>query len=111
MPDQQGNRTAAESFVHELNAKFPVVNTWDETFGVLEGKRYDKIVKERDGKARSVHAFVERATGKLIKAAGWNAPAKLASGEFNSQYNLYDSQSFHDAVEAADPYGSYLYAK
>lgn len=111
MPDSMGILTAAEEFVQELNAKFPVVNSWDKSFGINEGKRYDKITRVWDDKTTSVFAFVERATGKLIKAAGWNAPAKLSTGELQSQYNLHDSQSFQAAVRNADQYGGFLYVR
>lgn len=113
MPDQSGFPTYAERFAAALNEKFPVVQSYDEEYAVMEGKRFDKIVKQRpDGSGgKSVHAFVERHTGLLIKAAGWNAPAKLVGGEFNSRYNLAEEIDFALAVTDADPYGSYLYAR
>ena len=111
MPDAMGFPTYAEAFAEALNKKFPVVNTWDETYGVTEGKKYDRITKVRDGQHRSVHAFVERSTGRLIKAAGWKAPAKLSTGELQSKFNLAEEIDFALAVSAADPYGSYLYVR
>lgn len=112
MPDQFGIPTHAERFAEALNLKFPVVNDYDEVYAVVEGKRFDKIVKQdQEGGSKSVHAFVERHTGLLIKAAGWSAPAKLSSGEFNSRYNLSEEIDFGLAVSDADPFGSYLYAR
>ena len=77
---------------------------------VDSGKRFDKIVlsyttqhdreRGREG-SRSVHAFVERETGLLIKAAGWNAPAKIKSG-LAAKYNL--ETDFDKALAAADAY-------
>ena len=85
------------------------------TLEVESGKKFDKIVisyttdldreQGRQGQ-RSVHAFVERETGALIKAAGWKAPAKLKSG-WATKYNL--DTEFEKALAVADPYGSYLY--
>jgi hypothetical protein len=81
------------------------------TLEVESGKKFDKIVISYsiDGKfstGKSVHAFVERETGALIKAATWKAPAKLKSG-WATKYNL--ETQFEEALEAADCYGSYLY--
>lgn len=85
------------------------------TLEVESGKKFDKIVishtndfdreRGREGQ-RSVHAFVERETGALIKAATWKAPAKLKSG-WATKYNL--ETQFEEALAVADPYGSYLY--
>lgn len=101
----------AARYAAALNEKFPVVQAWDQSFGFTSGKRFDRITRQRDGKDRSVHAFVERSTGKLIKAAGWTAPAKLSNGELQSQYNLSTPEGFAEAVAAADPYTSYLYVR
>jgi len=69
------------------------------------GKRYIRLVLSHndDGSGRYVHAFVDIATGDLLKAAGWKAPAKGARG------NLLDDESFAAVLAKADPYGSYLY--
>ena len=39
-----------------------------------EGRRFVKIITEAHGQ-RSVFGFIEKDTGKLWKAAGWNSPA------------------------------------
>lgn len=85
------------------------------TLEVESGKKFDKIVisfttdfdreRGREGQ-RSVHAFVERETGALIKAATWKAPAKIKTG-WATKYNL--ETQFEEALAVADPYGSYLY--
>ena len=65
-----------------------------------------KVVVDRDGKNTdqlSVHSFVDRGTGLVYKAAGWNAPAKGA------RFDLLDEASRKRCFENADPYGSYLY--
>ncbi len=111
MPDAMGFETYAEKFVAALNAKFPASEHLGESFGLTEGARFDRITKVRNGENRSVHAFVERSTGKLIKAAGWKAPAKLSNGELNSKYDLAEETDFAQAVSAADLYGAYLYQR
>lgn len=49
-----------------------------DNFGVEfeEGSKYVKIVKISAGGSRSVHSFVEKQSGDIWKAAGWNAPAR-----------------------------------
>lgn len=86
-------------------------------YSVMPGKRYDRIVQQQPsrssigdiGGSRSVHAFVERSTGKLVKASGWNAPAKRSNGDLQSKFNLSTPEGFAEALEASDVYGSYLY--
>lgn len=79
-------------------------------YAVMAGQKYDRIIEERANGTRSVHAFVERSTMKLIKAAGWVGPAKNHRGELSYRYDISDNEGFDLAVEAADPHGSYLYA-
>lgn len=50
------------------------------------GKKYLRIVSEHGG-SRSVHCFVHRDNGDVLKAAGWSAPAKHARG------NIYDDKN------------------
>jgi hypothetical protein len=49
------------------------------------GRKYTRIVAARAGDKHStrVHCFVEIATGSIMKAAGWKAPAKHARGNIN----------------------------
>lgn len=63
-------------------------------------KRCVKIVEVKDGKPRSVFAFIEIASGDVLKAASWNAPAKHARG------NIFAD----DPLKGTTPYGpEYLY--
>lgn len=50
------------------------------TFNI--GKRYLKVVR-----GGSVHCFVDTTNGDVLKAAGWNAPAKGVRG------NLFDNNN------------------
>ena len=47
-----------------------------------EGKRYFKLIR-RD----SVHCFVDKTNGDVLKAAGWNKPAKHARGNIFDDHN------------------------
>lgn len=83
----------ANLMVTLLNAK---LGDETRTFSVNPGNKYDKIVVTSYGRA-AVHAFVD-ADGRVLKAAGWSAPAK------GVRYH-----SVVEAVEHADPFGNYLY--
>ena len=89
------------------------VSTAVYEFGVEQGSKYDRITQKRstDMYGGSVHAFVERSTGKLIKAAGWKAPAKRSNGELQSQFNIGTAAGFKGALDAADLHGGYLYIR
>jgi hypothetical protein len=78
----------------------------EEPWKTQKGSKFIKIIC-----GGSVHAFVEIATGKLVKPAGWSAPATKTNGELQSKYNLLDDDSFEAVKEECDQYGSYLYAR
>jgi hypothetical protein len=96
----------SKKFANALNEKFS-----DYTFDVDYGRKFDKVTQERvTGGGGSVHAFIERETGKLIKAAGWNAPQKGVNG-LAYRYDLSTEEGFDLALEKSDQYGGYLYAR
>ena len=45
-------------------------------FSIETGRKYHKIVMETEQQSKSVHAFVDRKTGEVYKAASYKAPAK-----------------------------------
>ena len=55
-------------------------------FTAQHGKKYVKIVRS-DGGSRSVHSFIDKATGDVLKPASWNAPAKHARGNLHDEHN------------------------
>ena len=84
-------------------------------FRIQKGKKYYKIIQQdfdtfrdrneyRDG---GVHAFVDKKTGEIYKAASWSAPAK---------YVRYDMRLIKDRANLHDPNfvswsGGYLYMR
>lgn len=78
-------------------------------FSVTRGKRYLKIVMTYDGGQRSVHSFVETATGDVYKSAGWARPAE------HVRFRLADDASFAALITAASTKqafsGGYLYIR
>mgnify|MGYP003457785133 FL=1 len=94
-------------FVEALNSKFQGKET---PVGAIEfaatvgGRHFDKIVLPKcvsspDGSA--AHAFIERKTGKLYRAASWTHPV------VDARYDLSDKEEFTLAVTLADPYRNY----
>jgi len=88
--------------------------TFDIDPGARKAGKFFRIVAVRQGRVESVHAFIERATGKVVKAAGWAAPAKSTAkatkGELLSRYTLADIEPLLAAVSVPSAqYGRYLY--
>ena len=72
-------------------------------FYIESGRKYHKIIMETGGNSRSVHAFVDKKTGEVYKAASFKAPAK------HVRYNLLMIDSREQCFEQADWAGGYLY--
>jgi hypothetical protein len=74
-------QTALDAFVAKLQAHsdaefaehYP--NVTPPRFRIDPLQKRDRIVRDD-----SVHCFVDRETGAILKAAGWKAPAKGARG-------------------------------
>tara|TARA_R100001463_G_scaffold107473_1_gene162054 strand:+ start:708 stop:1121 length:414 start_codon:yes stop_codon:yes gene_type:complete len=75
----------------------------DYDFVIESGRKYLKIVMVNN--QRSVHAFIDKKTGEVYKAAGWKSPAKHVRGQ------LLDSASREDILERCDWAGGYLYMR
>lgn len=73
-------------------------------FAVIAGKRYDKVVGINPAGGQSAHAFVDRTTGDVYKAAGWSAPAKTLKG------NVRDDDRRADLIARAAKSSAYLYS-
>ena len=69
------------------------------------GRKYHKIVMEYENGQRSVHAFVDKKTGDLYKAASFKAPAK------HVRFNLCIISDREWLLENADWAGGYLYMR
>ena len=72
-------------------------------FTIEEGRKYHKIVQTDSSGCNSVHAFVDKKTGELYKAASWRGPAK------DVRFDLSDSASREHVYEHCDWAGGYLY--
>jgi len=57
------------------------------------GSKYVKVVSISGGGSRSVHCFVEKANGNILRAASWKSPARnFIRG------NVYDQASYINRV-------------
>ena len=77
----------------------------DYKFYIESGRKYHKIIMETGGGSRSVHAFVDKKTGEVYKAASFKAPAK------GVRFNLCIISDREWLLENADWAGGYLYMK
>lgn len=106
---------ATIDFTKGLNDTLSTIDQYgSRTYDYNGGRTYDRIFVvsheyRRDLTQKSVHAFVERSTGALIKAAGWKAPQKNADGTLASRYDLSTPEGMQEALDAAQKSTSYLY--
>ena len=76
----------------------------DYEFYPETGRKYHKIIMDANG-SRSVHCFIDKQTGSVLKSASWKAPAK---GE---RYNLLIIKEREWLLEHATWHGDYLYRR
>ena len=72
-------------------------------FEIETGRKYHKIIMVTDGDSRSVHAFVDKKTGELYKAASYKAPAK------GVRFDLRIIEQREMVLKNCDWAGGYLY--
>jgi hypothetical protein len=72
-------------------------------FVIETGRKYHKIVMITDDGSRSVHAFVDKKTGELYKAASFKSPAK------GVRFNLNIIKEREFVLRECDWAGGYLY--
>ena len=96
MADRRETMAKIDEFVKHLKERDDarLRRHFPDSFGILENRfyvdkgarKYARIVSESTrGTNRSVFLFVEIATGNILKAASWKAPAKHARG------NIFES--------------------
>ena len=72
-------------------------------YSIVTGRKYHKIVQTCSDGSQSVHAFVDKNTGELYKAASWKAPAK------DVRFDLRIISEREWVLENCDWAGGYLY--
>ena len=83
----------------------------DYSYEIEKGRKYLKVMMVIDhgpnrlGASRSVHAFIDKNTGEVYKAASWKSPAK------GVRFDLRLIESRERLYECCDWAGSHLYAR
>ena len=90
------------SLEQNYQLRYPNSNT-SVTFTMQFGRKYIKVIQDNS----SVHAFVDKKTGEVYKAASWKSPAK---------HVRYDLRVINEREYVLDPNncgwaGGYLYLK
>lgn len=113
MPDSQSNPDVSwriAEYVRVLNACAVVeaaIRTGSDRFAYVPertfyadtpGPKFTRIVMRSSGQ-EMVHCFIENATGKVIRSAGWKAPAKDKDG-LAYRYDLMDEVSRTELYQA-----------
>jgi len=75
------------------------------SYALISGRKYHKVMQCVDGQTESVHAFIDKKTGEVYKAASYKAPAK------GVRFNLCIISDREWLLENADWSGSYLYVR
>jgi hypothetical protein len=77
----------------------------DIDYVIETGKKYHKVIMVSSGNSRSVHCFIDKNTGSVLKSASWKAPAK------GVRYDLRLIKEREWLFENADWSGGYLYKR
>jgi hypothetical protein len=73
------------------------------SYALISGRKYHKVMQCVDGQTESVHAFIDKKSGEVYKAASYKAPAK------GVRFNLLIIQEREFVLENCDWAGGYLY--
>ena len=92
-----------DALEHNFKQRHP--NSDPYKFNIQEGRKYHKILMETNSQSESVHAFVDKKTGEVYKAASYKSPAK------GIRFNLCIMSDREWLFENADWAGSYLYIR
>ncbi len=75
------------------------------SYALISGRKYHKVMQCVDGQTESVHAFIDKKTGEVYKAASYKSPAK------GVRFDLRLIEQREWLFENADWAGSYLYSR
>lgn len=106
-------KNAAKNFAELLTLKFGG-DSRPPKFTVEHGYKFDKVVigygkLGHDG--ASVHCFVDKSNGDVIKAASYKAPQRRADKSLAVMGNVSTDTGLKRLVKKADKHGSYLYTR
>ena len=92
-----------DALEQDFKSRYP--NSDPYKFYIESGRKYHKIIMETGAGSRSVHAFVDKKTGEVYKAASFKQPAK------GVRFNLLIIEQREWLLANADWAGGYLYQR
>ncbi len=92
-----------QSLCDALQRDFEKDSSSGYSFTIDPGQKYYKVVMNTGDGSRSVHAFIDKKTGEVYKAASWRGPAK------HVRFDLRLIKDREYLFENADWAGGYLY--
>ena len=98
-------RHYADVLVEALLVDFKRTSDLNYSYQVEEARKYLKIWMITEGGSRSIHAFIDRKTGDVLKPASIKAPAK------GVRFNILDESSREEMLSRASWAGGYLYRR
>ncbi len=90
-----------DALQQNYQSRYP--NGRNYSYALISGRKYHKVMQCVDGQTESVHAFIDKKTGEVYKAASIKAPAK------GVRFNLLIIQEREFVLENCDWAGGYLY--
>ena len=75
-----------------------------QEFYLERGRKYYKLIHQETN-SRSVHCFIDKTTGDVLKSASWKSPAK------GVRFNLLNDYSRNQCYNLCDWAGGYLYKR
>ena len=75
------------------------------SYALISGRKYHKLMQCVNGETESVHAFIDKKTGEVYKAASYKSPAK------GVRFDLRLIEQREWLFENADWAGGYLYIR
>ncbi|AUZ95007.1 hypothetical protein FDI40_gp225 [Agrobacterium phage Atu_ph07] len=91
--------TALENFINVASSMRAARGVNQPDLQTERGRKNVKVISESYGQ-RSVYCFVEIATGHILKAASWKAPAKGVRGSIYSDDKGLSAVTEYGAVYA-----------
>ena len=92
-----------DALQQNYQSRYP--NGRNYSYALISGRKYHKVMQCVDGQTESVHAFIDKKTGEVYKAASYKSPAK------GVRFDLRLIEQREWLLENADWAGSYLYVR
>ena len=92
-----------DALQQNYQSRYP--NGRNYSYALVSGRKYHKVMQCVDGQTESVHAFIDKKTGEVYKAASYKSPAK------GVRFDLRLIEQREWLFENADWAGGYLYVR